>query len=338
METLQKIYAQKNLNKTESKEIATKIFNGELSEAEMGAVLMALKIKGETAEELAGFAETLREKAVQLPINPSETICNCGTGGDGSDSFNVSTTASFVLASGGLKVAKTGNRSISSRSGSFDTCEALGIEFLVNPEVLGKMMKKTNLAFIFAPHVHPSMKYIMPTRKSLKVPTLMNLIGPLTNPVALDYQLMGTYRNDLLVTTAETIKQLGRKRAIVITGAAGMDEATLFGENHYALLADDKITVHAFKASDYGLKPYTLEEIRGGDAKENAKILLSVLRGKESPYFETVVLNAGLGFFASGKVISISDGIKQARELLLSGKAYEKLQEVLMVQKEESCA
>lgn len=333
-ELFDKLYQQKNLTTAETKQIAEELFSGRLTEAQISAFLIALKIKGETAAEMAGIAEVLREVAVPIPAAVKGAMCNCGTGGDRSDSFNVSTTAAFVLAAGGVPVAKTGNRSISSKSGSFDTCESLGIDILLPPAVLGQLLEKVNLAFIFAPHVHPKMGYVMPVRKALGTPTIMNLIGPLTNPVALDYQLMGTYRRELLQVTAETIQELGRKRAIVVNGANFMDEASLAGENHYALLENGRISLHHFSPEEVGLKRYEAAAIEGGGPEENAAILTDVLKGKESAYSDTVLLNSGLGFFAADRVSALTDGVDLAKDIIQSGAAYDKLDELLRVQEE----
>ncbi len=331
---LNKIYDQQNLTKAEMKEVADELFHGRFSDAQIGALLVALKIKGETAEEMAGIAELLREIAVQIPADPAGTMCNCGTGGDYSNSFNVSTTSAFVLAAAGIKVAKTGNRSISSKSGSFDTCEALGIDFMLSPKALGELLERVHLSFIFAPLVHPNMKYVMPTRKSLGIPTIMNLIGPLTNPVALEYQLMGTYRRDLLVDTARSIQQLGRSRAVVVSGPDSMDEASLAGENQYALLEKGEISLHSFTPEDLDLPKYEQAAITGGGPEQNAEILLEVLKGQKSAYYDTVLLNSGLGLYTCEKADTISSGIVLAREIIQSGAAYDKLQELLKAQVE----
>lgn len=332
-EGLQKVYQQEDLSVSEMKDVASLVFSGQLSDAQIGAFLMALKIKGETPSEMAGLAEHLREIARPIIVDRQNTMCNCGTGGDLSNSFNVSTTAAFVLAAAGIKMAKTGNRSVSSKAGSFDTCEALGIDFLLPPEALAEILEEVHLAFIFAPHVHPNMKYIMPARKSLGTPTIMNLIGPLTNPVDLEYQLMGTYRRDLLETTAETLKTLGRRRAIVVNGANFMDEASLAGTNHYALLEKGQITLNHFEPAEVGLPVYDSKAILGGGPTENAAILKQVLKGEQSAYYDTVLLNAGLGLYAAEKVVSIDQGVNLAREIITSGAAFDKLTELLTVQK-----
>jgi anthranilate phosphoribosyltransferase len=254
---------------------------------------------------------------------------NCGTGGDLSFSFNVSTTSAFVLAAGGVKMAKHGNRSISSKSGSADVLEALGINLYHTPDELAEIFDQTGLVFLFAQHVHPNMRYVMPVRRELEVRTVLNLIGPFTNPVDLDTQLLGTSRPDLLTTTAEVLKSLGRRRAVVVSGPNNMDEASLDGVNRYALLDETgEITVHEFDHESLGMPRVTLQEIRGGEGKENAVILKSVLNNEPSPFLEVTVLNAGLGFFANGCVESVSEGVAKARDVIASGAAMAKLVEM----------
>ena len=253
---------------------------------------------------------------------------NCGTGGDRSFSFNISTTAAFVLAAGGVNMAKHGNRSITSKSGSADVLEALGINLYLPAEKLAQVFDKVGLVFLFAQNLHPAMKYFTQVRRQLEIPTIMNLTGPLINPIPLDTQLLGTSRPDLLELTANVLKGLGRKRALVITGEGGMDEATPFGLNHYALLENGEVTLHKFRAADVGMSEVALNDIRGGEAPENAEILKNVLENCSSAFLETTVLNAGLGFYANGKVDSIKSGIELAREVIAQGAALEKLHEL----------
>ncbi|CAM4310659.1 anthranilate phosphoribosyltransferase [Listeria booriae] len=331
---LQKVYDQQNLTREEMRDVATAIFAGELTQAQMAAFLMALKIKGETIEEMQAIAETMQGVAMQLPMDGANTMDNCGTGGDKSMSFNVSTTSAFVLAAAGIKVAKHGNRSISSRSGSADVCQELGIDISLQASDMVYLLENAGIAFLFAPHVHPNMKYVMGVRRELNTPTIFNLIGPLTNPVQLETQLMGIYRRDLLEQTATVLGKLGRKRAVVVNGGGFTDEASLAGENHYALLENGEVTLHTFTPEDVGMESRDLEAIKGGDAKRNAEILLSVLKAEPGAYYDTVVLNAGLGLLAHGKVATLEAGLAMAKQLIDSGTAYAKLTKLLECQKE----
>ena len=300
----EKLAAQENLTETEITAVAEKIFKGELSEAQIAAFLMALKIKGETPEEILGLVKTIKKNAAVIP---SQTTC------------------SFVLAAGGIHVAKHGNRSISSKSGSADVLEELGINVVLAPEKLAQVLDETGIVFLFAQKMHPAMRYISPARQALGIPTVMNLIGPLTHPMDLETQLLGLYQADLQDDLAQVLKLLGRKRAVIITGPDNMDEAALYGKNHYTLLDNGQISQGSFTFEDFDMPKVTLEDIKGGDAKENAQILVSVLKNEPSPYLETTLLNAGLGFYANGKVDSIKEGIDLAREVIASGKAYAKL-------------
>ena len=229
-------------------------------------------------------------------------------------------------------MAKAGNRSVSSKSGSADVLEELGINVAASPEILSKALDEVGLAFIFAQTMHPAMRFIGPARQAMGIPTIMNLVGPLANPLDLETQLMGLYRAELQEIVARAIQQLGRKRAVVITGPDNMDEAALYGTNTYTLLENGKISQHTFTYEDLGMDKVELSEITGGDAKENAAILLSVLKNEDSPYLETTVLNAGLGFYANGKVATIKEGVELARQLIEDGSALAKLQHLQEVQ------
>lgn len=332
-ENLVKLMNREHLTRYEINQLANAMFNGELTDSQLSAILIALAMKGETVEEMTGIVEVVREKALNIPTTITTAMDNCGTGGDLSFSFNVSTTAAFVLAAGGVKMAKHGNRSISSKSGSADVLEALGINLYHTPEELSEIFDQTGLIFLFAQHVHPNMRYVMPVRRELEVRTILNLIGPFTNPVDLDTQLLGTSRPDLLETTAQVLKSLGRRRAVVVTGPNGMDEASLDGVNHYALLDESgNITTHSFDYQSIGMSKVTLQEIRGGEGKENAEILKNVLKNIPSPFLEVTVLNAGLGFFAAGVSESIEAGVAKAREVISSGAALAKLTEMQEIQ------
>ena len=308
------------------------ILNNDVSESEIAAFLMGLKVKGETPSEITGIVRALKSHAVDLPQTFDDAMCNCGTGGDQSYSFNISTTACFILAAGGIRIAKGGNRSVSSKSGSADVLEELGINIAASPETLSKALDEVGLAFIFAQTMHPAMRFIGPARRVLGIPTIMNIVGPLANPLDLETQLMGLYRADLQETAAQVMQKLGRKRAIIITGPNNMDEAALYGTNTYTLLDNGKISQHQFTYQDLEMPKVELDDIVGGDAKQNAEILLSVLQNEPSPYLETTVLNAGLGFYANGKVDSLEEGVSLARQLIADGSALAKLRQLQEVQ------
>lgn len=324
-EMTDKLYGGNHLTFDEISFLAHEVINGNLSDSQLGAALISLKMNGETSEELTAFAQVMRDYAVKIPYDEDDAMDNCGTGGDHSNSFNVSTTAAFVLASGGITMAKHGNRSVSSKSGSADVLEYLNVKIDNTPEEIAYLLKEVGMAFLFAPSMHPGMKAVMKVRKELASPTIFNLMGPLINPVNLSTQLMGTYTGDKTYDMAKTLGNLGRKRALVVHGFGGMDEANLGGENYVTFCREGEITSFSFIPEDYGFKREPLKKIVGGDAKRNAEILIDVLQNNPSVYLDTVVLNAGLGFYASGLDNSIEKGIDRAKQCLYSGVAYDKL-------------
>lgn len=320
---------KKSFSENQMQEAFQEILKGEISESEIAAFLMGLKLKGETVEEIAGIVRALKENTLKFINKIPNVLDNCGTGGDGSSSFNVSTTSAFVIAAAGIPVAKHGNRSISSRTGSADVLEHLGVELNLPAEKTEEILQEIGITFLFAPHVHPKLRKIMLVRRQLKIPTIFNFIGPLTNPIDLDYQLLGLYRRDLLKPFAEVLKSLGRKRAIVINGAGFIDEASLQGENHLAFLNGEEISLQTFYPEDVGLKRYSNNEIKGGDAKDNAEIMVKVLKGEKGAYYESVLLNAGLGIYAANKSESIQQGIQIAKEQIDTGAAFKKLEQLI---------
>ncbi|QHS24307.1 anthranilate phosphoribosyltransferase [Virgibacillus sp. MSP4-1] len=314
-----------NLGVSEMSEAAGLLFEDSVSDSEIAALLMGLKMKGETSEEIAGFVEALRRHALTFSKTYPGIIDNCGTGGDGSHSFNISTTSAFVLAGAGLKVAKHGNRSVSSKTGSADVLDALGVALDFTVEEVDELLEDNGISFLFAPHVHPKIKRIMKVRQDLKVPTVFNLLGPLINPVELDTQLLGIYQREGLEMMAQALHHLGRKRAVVLNGAGYMDEASLAGENHAILLADGKLQRFTFHPEELGLNTYPLEAIKGGNAHDNAEILLRVLKGEKGAPYETVLLNSSLALLAHGTAADLKEGIKLAEDSIQSGAALSKL-------------
>ncbi len=323
---LQKLFLRENLSSEEIKKAMTYCLSEQSTDSEIAAFLTALRMKGETPEEIAGMVEVIRKQSDMSTIQLASVMDNCGTGGDQSYSFNISTTSSFVLAGAGIPVAKHGNRSISSKAGSADVLEYLGVSLTLSKADTEKMLRENNIVFLFAPHVHANLRPFMKVRKELVLPTIFNLIGPLTNPIELETQIMGVYDPNKLVTIAETLNQLGRKRAIVMHGAGGMDEASLSGVNQLVLLENGEISKLRIHPQDVGLSEYPNTSIQGGDVSRNAEILLSVLNNEASPFLDTTLLNAGIGLFANGKVASIIEGVQLAREVISSGAALERLE------------
>jgi anthranilate phosphoribosyltransferase len=316
---------RQSLSENEVKEAMDLILGEEASESEIAAFIMGLKSKGETVEEISGIVRAMKENTLTFTKKFPNVLDNCGTGGDGSSSFNVSTTSAFVIAGAGIPVAKHGSRSISSKTGSADVLEHLGINLNLPAEQTEEILEEIGIAFLFAPHVHPKLKKVTTVRRQLKIPTIFNFIGPLTNPIELDYQLLGVYRRDLLPVFAEVLQKLGRKQATVVNGAGFMDEASLQGENHLSMLKDGEISHLTFYPEEVGLPQYDNSCIKGGDSKVNADILLRVLKGEEGAYLDTVLLNSGIGIYTSGNAGSIKEGVNIAREVIQSGAAFEKL-------------
>ena len=333
-ELFEKVYRGNDLTITEMRQVGKAIFDQQLTDSQISGLLVGLKVKGVAAAELTGLAQVMQGKGTPMLTAPAGVMDNCGTGGDHSQSFNISTTATFVLAGGGIPMAKHGNRSISSKSGSADVLEALGLSLTVSPGKIDYLLKEAGIAFLFAPTLHPAMGAVMNIRKELATPTIFNLLGPIINPYPLDHQLMGTYAGDSLVETAKTLGQLGRKRAIVVHGHGGMDEANLAGTTHCALYRDGAVEEFTFDPEEVDFKRVPLSGIVGGSAEKNKEILLSVLQGTPSAYYETVLLNAGLGFYASGRVKTLADGITEAEQSILSGAAYDRLQQLIEKQQE----
>jgi anthranilate phosphoribosyltransferase len=326
---LEKLSERRSLTEIEMEEAVKQFFSEEISDSEMAAFIIGLKIKGETVDEITGLVNAMRRNALQFSNSIPNVIDNCGTGGDGSKSFNISSTSAFVMAGAGVTVAKHGNGSISSKTGSADVLRYLGVNLSLSAQASEEILNTIGITFLFAPNVHPKIKRIMKVRKDLRIPTIFNLIGPLTNPVDLDYQLLGTYNRDSLKLFADVLVKLGRKRAIVLNGAGFMDEASLQGENHLVVVNGGVITKKLLHPEEVGLSVYDNKEIVGGDSKENAEILLKVLKGEKGVYRDTVLLNAGLGIYAAQKAETIQQGILLAKESIDSGAALSKLEELV---------
>ncbi|QUG41628.1 anthranilate phosphoribosyltransferase [Psychrobacillus sp. INOP01] len=315
--------------------IASKLMFAEDTEVQyIVDFLRALSKKGETSIEVAALATVMKSFAINLNEPDGDYMDNCGTGGDGLNSFNISTTSAFVLAGAGATIAKHGNRKISSSAGSSDVLEALGIHTTITPEASIELLKQEGLTFLYAPNVHPKLKRIGIARKMIGKPTIFNLVGPLTNPIKLQTQYTGINRLDFTMEYAEVLRIIGRKRAIVVCGAGGMDEASLAGVNQLVLVDNGDLIPFKLTPNDVGLASAPISAISGGDGHTNAKILRNVLEGEASPYLDTVLFNSGIGLFASGIVSSIQEGVKMAAESIHSRKALEKLEAVIAFSKQ----
>lgn len=317
MNTLKELIQYHDLSQQEMKSFVDLMMDEQADVSLKVAHLVALSMKGETSDELSNLSQSLIETTYKERPYLEDSICVCGTGGDHSGSFNISTTASFVVAAAGLKVLKHGNKSITSKTGSIDILSALNIQTTPIKDATEKV-NETNLAFLSATETYPIMKTVQPVRKSIPTPTTFNLLGPMIHPYHLDYQVMGVYDETKLKIIAEAIYKLGRKRAIIVHGAGGMDEATLSGDNIiYEVSQEEVIKNYTVNAEDYGLQSAPNESLKGGTPEENKVITLDILTGQDhGPKRDVVVLNAALALYAGQKVDSIKEGITLAESLI----------------------
>jgi anthranilate phosphoribosyltransferase len=317
----------KDLTFEEAKMVMEEMMEGTATQAQMGAFLTCLRMQGETIDEITAFASVMREKGVK--IQPTrEVIDIVGTGGDEVGTFNISTTTAFVVAAGGVPVAKHGNRSVSSKSGAADVLEKLGVNLMLSPEKNEEILNASGICFMFAPVYHSSMKYAAPVRKELGVRTVFNILGPLSNPAAATMQLLGVYDHKLAYPLAQVLSNLGVTRGVVVCGKDGLDEITLTGETSVFEIRNGAIVEYTIVPEDFGLQRCQLEELIGGTPEENAKITLDILTGKEKgPKRDVILMNAGMCLYLGIDGITLEEGIQRAAKLIDSGVAYEKLKE-----------
>jgi anthranilate phosphoribosyltransferase len=318
-----------NLSESEMMEVMNEIMEGKATPAQIAAFITALRIKGETVAEVTGAARIMRQKALRIDARSSVIVDTCGTGGDGSHTFNISTTAAFVVAASGLTVAKHGNRAVSSGCGSADVLEALGVNIDAAPEVVEECVQQLGIGFLFAPRLHGAMKYAVGPRREIGIRTIYNMLGPLTNPAGATCQLIGVYDPRLTEMFAGVLKNLGTKRAFIVHGSDGLDEATVTGETRVSELRDGLI-------STYNIDPVALmdeshpgEALLGGDASFNARITTDVLTGKEGACRQIVLLNAALAIVAADRAQNVREGIQIAAEAIDNGAAWKKLQALI---------
>jgi len=325
----QKVQQREHLMYEEMLQAATWMFQDVTPKEEIASFLTALSVKGETAHEVAALATVMRSFALDVPAKAGIYMDNCGTGGDGLNTFNISTACAFVLAGAGVKMAKHGNRKISSASGSSDVLEALGIHTNISIEQTVELLEKEGIAFLYAPNVHPKLKRIGEVRRALGKPTIFNLVGPLTNPVPLSTQFTGINRPNFVMEYASVLQMLGRERAMVVSGPLGLDEASLAGQNTFVLVDKGDLIPFSLTPEDAGLSYAPIEAIRGGNADENAAIMRKLLAGEQSAYFDTVLLNAGIGLFSYGVSETVKEGVEMAKDSIFSGRAIQKLEAVV---------
>ena len=335
-----------SLNREEARGVMSDVLAGKCTDAQIAAMLIALRMKGETVEEIVGFAEAIRSAAAPLPIEqngfeplavsgtgrdalmqePGESLIDTsGTGGDASGTFNISTATALVTAGAGVRVAKHGNRSISSKCGSADVVEALGVNIQLTPERAAQCLREVGICFLYAPNLHPAMKQVQAVRRELRMRTMFNLLGPLTNPARANGQVVGVYSIELVEKLAEALSMLGLRRALVVHGLDGLDEITITDVTRIAEARSGSVRSYEVEPEEFGMKRATLQEISGGTAKENAEIIRSVLTGEKSARRDVVLLNAAAALVAAGKVDHLAAAIPIAAQSIDSGAARAKL-------------
>jgi len=324
---IKQVLGGKDLDHETTKGVMRQMMDGTATQAQMGALLAGLRMKGETVEEITACAEVMREKG--LKINPVRRVMDIvGTGGDETGTFNISTTAAFVVAAGGIPVAKHGNRGVSSKSGAADVLEHLGINLNLSPEQNEETLKQSNICFMFAQIYHSSMKHAAPVRREMGARTIFNVLGPLSNPAGATMQLMGVYDRNLVEPLAQVLSNLGVVRGVAVNGSDGMDEVTLTGVTHVCEIRYGDLTSYDITPEQFGFKRCKIEDLAGGAPEENARIALEILSGREKgPKRDVVVLNAAMALYLGIDNCTIADCVKTAQDLINSGKAAAKLEE-----------
>lgn len=341
-EAIAKTVEGKNLNTIEAQGVFSEIMSGRATAAQIGSFITALRLKGETVEEITGAAVAMRKHAIRLNAGRNqplvdidrddinidrETIVDtCGTGGSGTNTFNISTTCAFVVAGCGIKVAKHGNRGVSSACGSADVLKALGINIDISPKRVEKCIRELGIGFLYAPLFHGAMKYAIGPRREIGIRTIFNILGPLTNPAGANAQVLGVYDERLTEILAEVLNRLGSKRAFVVCGLDTLDEITITGKTKVTELRSRRLKTYYIKPQDFRIRPAKLKSIKGGSARQNAKIVLSVLKGKTGPCRDVVLLNASAALVAADVARDIPEGIILAKRSIDSGRALKKLE------------
>ena len=325
-EAIKKVIEKNNLSEQEVINVMREIMTGNATPAQIACFITALRLKGETVEEITGCAKVMREVAKKIKVRSEAIVDTCGTGGDGMNTFNISTTTAFVAAGAGLAVAKHGNRSVSSKSGSADVLKELGVNIEADVPCVEDCVNSVGIGFLFAPLFHPAMKFAIGPRREIGIRTVFNILGPLTNPADADFQVLGVYDEKLTEAMANVLGKLGSKRAFVVHGEDGLDEITTTGKTKVSELKDGKVTTYFVSPEDFDLKRAVMSDLHGGLPKENAEILLSILKGEKGPRRDIVLLNSAFAINACGKADSIKEGIKIASVSIDSGMALAKLE------------
>ena len=331
---IEQLLLGENLSDIQAKELMDLIMSGKLTDSQVSAVLIALRTKGETVEEITGFARAMKEKSRRVNVC-DYSIDTCGTGGDGKDTFNISTAVSIVTSAGGVSVVKHGNRAVSSKSGSADVLIELGFNIEIDPAQAEKCLKEKGMTFLFAPNYHSAMKNVAGIRRELGIRTVFNMLGPLSNPADVKGQVLGVYDGKLTGTIANVLLKLGRERALVVHGDDGLDEITTTTTTTVSEVRDGVVTGYKINPEELGISLAQPEDLEGGDAKDNAKIILDIFNGIKGPKRDIVVINSAAALYVGKKVDSLQDGVKLAEEIIDQGLAINKLNELIEYSKED---
>ncbi len=332
-DAIQKTIQGDSLTSEESHQVATEIMEGKATDSQIGALLVSLRVKGETIDEITGFAKTMREKATPIPCTAQDLVDTCGTGGDRSGSFNISTLSAIVAAGAGCPVAKHGNRSVSSLCGSADVLKALGVNLEITPETAALCIDHAGIGFLFAPLLHQAMKYAIGPRREMGIRTIFNVLGPLTNPAGAKRQVMGVFNPDLTEPIANVLKNLGSEHVMVVHGEDGLDEMTVTGKTRISELKDGTVRTYHLDPESVGMKKASAGSLKGGDAEENAAIVRGILNGEQGPRRDTVLLNAGAVIYVGGRAPDLAEGIRLAQEAVDSGEAMKRLEALVQISK-----
>jgi anthranilate phosphoribosyltransferase len=325
-EAIAQLVERKDMTQEEAQEVMGEIMRGEATPSQIGGFLTALRMKGETAEEIAGCARAMRAHVLRVETGRDDLVDAAGTGGDGTHTFNISTLAALAAAGAGAYIAKHCNRSISSRCGSADLMEALGVKIELGPEALARCINEVGIAFLFAPALHPAMKHAAPTRRELGIRTIFNILGPLTCPAFAPMQLLGVFSGDMIETMARVLGLLGSRRVLAVHGADGLDELSTTGISRIAQLEDGKVTTYTLDPRSLGLPPASLDDLRGGEVTDNADIARRILQGEKGPKRDVVLLNAAGLLVAGRKAPDFEAGLSLAAQSIDSGQAQRKLE------------
>lgn len=329
-EALNQLIDHQEIQHDDMLSLMRQIMRGEISPVQIAAIITGLRVKRETIGEITAAAQVMREFATPIELSDrTHLVDTCGTGGDASHTFNISTTSAFVTTAAGARVAKHGGRSVSSQSGSADVLEALGVNLNQTPRQVAQCIDKIGLGFMFAPNYHSAMKHAAPVRRELGIKTLFNILGPLTNPAGARNQVLGVFNADLVSTLAHVLQQLGSQHVMVVHGTDGLDEITISGETTIGELKHGKVNIYTIKPEDFGLKTAPISTIRVADSAQAKKMLLSVLENEAGPARDIVLLNAGAAIYVSGLADSVEDGINKAQLAIANGTALRKLHELI---------